>query len=686
MQKKILGMMLAVCTALVIFSGVFGAEAFAAASKASGTAATDTDGDGITDNGFVYSIGASGTAVITGIDKTKFTGTGALAIPDTITIPTAAASGSSGSGSSSSSGSGKSSGTTTGTDYKVTDIGNNAFAQMGGITSLTLPAGILTVGEKAFFQCIRLTSITIPATVNSIGNQAFGQCDALNSITVAAGNNYYIVDGGALYEYSGGFYKLIQYPTGNSATTYTPGSVVSNRLTAVGDGAFAGAYYLDTVALPGTVKDIGSYAFYNCSSLSSMQLPVSVVSIKESAFENCKALKVVTPSDNLTTIGNNAFKNCTLLTDAELGQSVVSIGTAAFYECISLKSVVIPHSTTSIGDMAYYGDSSLAKAVIPASVTYIGTAAFSGTPVTLYTHANSTAYKYANTNAIPVVETYTVSFFSDGGALLDSQEVIVGTAAEAPAMAEREGFTLKWSTSFSNITADTVVTASWVRTYKITFSDPFNERTEVVAVEPYQAAKAPKWTMDGYTLSWDVSGGSYRNVSKDATVYAEWTDPSTGFVINKDTVKPARKGTLITREFYTYKVNSANVQNPCVTLVSFSDEEGTVATVPATVKENGVTYKVTIIGASSFENRTALTQITIGDNVKKIGIAAFNGCTSVRLVRIKSKSIKKIGDNAFFGIKNKATIYTFASKQSAYKRLLNISGLKKKAAFVYKTF
>ncbi len=682
MQKKFSGLVLAICLALAMCTGLCVTQCFAASKSGSSTAATDSDADGITDNGFVYSIGSSGSVIITGIDKTKFTGTGALAIPDTINVvdPTTAASGTS-SGSSKSSSSANA-----GTPYKVTDIGNNAFAQMGGITSLTLPAGILTVGEKAFFQCIRLTSISIPATVNYIGNQAFGQCDALNSITVAAGNNYYIVDGGALFEYSGGFYKLIQYPTGNSATTYTPGTVVSNRLTEVGDGAFAGAYYLDTVALPGSVKDIGSYAFYNCSSLSSMQLPVSVVSIKESAFENCTALKVVTPSESLTTIGNNAFKNCTMLTDAELGDSVTSVGTAAFYGCTSLKSVTFPHSTASIGDMAYYGDTSLAKAVIPASVTYIGTAAFSGTPVTLYTHANSTAYKYANSNSIPVVETYTVSFYSDGGSLLSSQEVIVGTAAEAPVMAEREGFTLKWSASFSNITADTVVTASWVRTYKITFSDPYNNRTEVVNVEPYQAAKAPKWTMDGYTLSWDVSGGSYRNVSKDATVYAEWTDASTGFTITKDTIKPASKGTLITKEVYTYKVTSANVQDPCVTLVSFGDDEATAARIPGTIKENGVTYKVTVIGQSSFENKTALTQIVIGENVKRIGINAFNGCTSVRLVRIKSKKITKIGDNAFFGIKNRSTVYTFASKQSAYKKLLNVSGLKKKAAFVYKTF
>ena len=58
----------------------------------------------------------------------------------------------------------------------------------------------------------------------------------------------------------------------------------------------------------------------------------------------------------------------------------------------------------------------------------------------------------------------------------------------------------------------------------------------------------------------------------------------------------------------------------------------------------------------------------------------------MKLVRIKSKKITRIGDNAFFGIKNKSTIYTFASKQSAYKKLLSVSGLKKKAAFVYKTF
>ena len=55
-------------------------------------------------------------------------------------------------------------------------IGDDAFRDCSGLTSLTLPAGITKIGAYAFFNCSRLTSLTLSAGITEIGWHAFGGC------------------------------------------------------------------------------------------------------------------------------------------------------------------------------------------------------------------------------------------------------------------------------------------------------------------------------------------------------------------------------------------------------------------------------------------------------------------------------------------------------------------------------
>ncbi|MBR5009656.1 MAG: leucine-rich repeat domain-containing protein, partial [Clostridia bacterium] len=52
-------------------------------------------------------------------------------------------------------------------------IGDLAFANCGGLTSVTIPDGVTSIGNGAFYLCDNLTSITIPESVTSIGDNAF---------------------------------------------------------------------------------------------------------------------------------------------------------------------------------------------------------------------------------------------------------------------------------------------------------------------------------------------------------------------------------------------------------------------------------------------------------------------------------------------------------------------------------
>ncbi len=65
----------------------------------------------------------------------------------------------------------------------VTSIGKAAFDNCSGLRDLTISNGVTSIGENAFFMCSSLTSITIPNSVTSIGHAAFYACDSLTSVT-----------------------------------------------------------------------------------------------------------------------------------------------------------------------------------------------------------------------------------------------------------------------------------------------------------------------------------------------------------------------------------------------------------------------------------------------------------------------------------------------------------------------
>ena len=61
---------------------------------------------------------------------------------------------------------------------------SNAEGLMTGLTSVTIPEGVVSIGSEAFGGCYNLSSVTIPESVTSIGFIAFKGCRSLTSITI----------------------------------------------------------------------------------------------------------------------------------------------------------------------------------------------------------------------------------------------------------------------------------------------------------------------------------------------------------------------------------------------------------------------------------------------------------------------------------------------------------------------
>ena len=652
-----------------------------AASQSAGSEVEDTSTDGrTTAGGFTFRLNGK-EAEITGYNG----GMKELAIPTKITVTKTTSSG----GNTGGTGGTQKPDTTT-TVYEVTSIAENAFSGNLGIQKVTMSGGtnsegkvfgIRTIGDRAFFACHDLTTVEIASTTTNIGKYVFADCVALNSMKVGEGNQRYKIIDNALYYYTAGagtgLYTLVQYPLANSAAEYKVPDAVSFTLTEISEGAFWGSPTLQTIAIPDTVKKIGDHAFAECKMLKSILLPVGLTSLGEEAFRGDSSLEEITIPAGVTTINPGTFQNCEKLKKVNMTNDMKIIGNRAFQGCKSLVDFVVPGNVTTIGDQAFANCEALHQITIPMRTTSIGSGVFTGTKVTVLCHNGSQAAVYAASNGLTAERTYTVSFYTNStySNLISTQEVVEGKDAIPPSVEGRQGYRMSWSGSYTAIKQDTRVHQVWNKLFNVTFADSLNDRSEVIQVDEGKLVTPPSWSMPGYTLSWDRD--LTEMVTEDFTVHAVWRNKTTGTTIGADAVKPAAKGTDITKGNNLYKVSSSNPGNPTVKFVGLVNANVSTVTIPETVSSGGVRYRVTLITNNALKGNKSITSVVINKNMKSISAKAFYNCKKLKKIKLKSKDIIKINNKAFSKIHASAKFYTYNSKMDKYRALLKSSGVKK---------
>ena len=289
----------------------------------------------------------------------------------------------------------------------VEKIQAGAFEFCSGLSSITIPNSVKTIESNAFRYCYKLTSISISSSVTTIGSSAFRECTLLSSFTVDSNNPNYLSDEyGVLYNKAKT--SLMQYPNGNTRTSYTIPSTVTNipyfvfltskyleeihvdsnnpnyssdeygvlfnkakteiiqypygnkrtsysipeGVTSIAVDAFWNIDSLTNIIIPSTMKIIGNYAFYECDGITSMILPSSVESIGEYAFNCCRQLKEITFSEGLKTIGFYVFYN-TAITSVTIPSTVTSLGSLSFYYALQLTTIILKSSTLTIHPEAF---------------------------------------------------------------------------------------------------------------------------------------------------------------------------------------------------------------------------------------------------------------------------------------------------------------------------------------------
>lgn len=140
----------------------------------------------------------------------------------------------------------------------VTAIGDFAFANCRGLTSLTIPNSVTHIGDEAFFYCYLLKSLTIPSSVTSLGLNPFLACDGLKTINVEPGN--------PRYDSRDNCNAIIE-TVSNTLISACNNTIMPNSVTSIGDWAFGRLEKLSSITIYDSITSIGNKAFYGCNNL-----------------------------------------------------------------------------------------------------------------------------------------------------------------------------------------------------------------------------------------------------------------------------------------------------------------------------------------------------------------------------------------------------------------------------------
>ena len=558
----------------------------------------------------------------------------------------------------------------------VTSIGDHAFWDCSGLTSVTIPDGVTSIGDYAFAYCVSLTSATIPEGVTSIGGSAFSGCSGLTSVTIPSS------------------VTSIGWSAFENCTALTF-MTIPESVTYISEEVFSNCIRLARVTIPKSVTEISSKAFYYCDSLTDVYYAGTAadwakISISEgnedllAAALHCKPTPLTAPS---VTGGNDSQGRPTLKWDKVAGAAKYEV-----YRARSLNGDYIKYSTvtgTSYTNTSYIEDG---------NTYYYKVRALD---------ANGTAGAWSSIVSVTYKQTLPAPAVTGGN---DSQgrptlkwNAVTGAAKyEVYRARSRSGEYIKYST----VTGTSYTNTSYIENgntyyYKMRALDANGTAgawSSIVSVTYKQTLSAPTVTggndaQGRPTLKWNavtgaakyevyrarsrsgeyikystVTGTSYTNISyiengntyyyKVRALDANGTAGAWSSIVSVTYRKPAAAtaasgkcgdsakwtldaaGTLTisgTGRMYDYEwpADRGGTTPPWLAN-KYRDSIRTLRV------EQGITY----IGRCAFDSCSNLSDVTLPTSLRIIGQCAFNDCTALRSIQLP-EGLTAIKEDAF---------------------------------------
>jgi hypothetical protein len=148
----------------------------------------------------------------------------------------------------------------------VTKLPAYMFNYVSKITSVNFAAGsaLTSIGNYAFWNCSGLTSITIPSSVTSIGASAFRDCTGLTEI------NYNATAVGDFTSTSNVFYNAGKSGAGITVNVGANVTKLPAYMFYVSDSSYRPKITSVNFAAGSALTSIGSYAFSGCTALTTI--------------------------------------------------------------------------------------------------------------------------------------------------------------------------------------------------------------------------------------------------------------------------------------------------------------------------------------------------------------------------------------------------------------------------------
>lgn len=266
----------------------------------------------------------------------------------------------------------------------------------------------ITVGDYAFANSAFITSVEI-GKIFSLGRFVFQNCPALEEIDLKIKDRYYTDDDGVLYEITGEYAILLQYPAGRddeddmySVEKLDVGSVWY-PIREIEAYAFENSS-LQRIVIGNTVDIIGKAAFADCAQLRTIEIganvqaigaeiqPRRVVDNKRSSGYIDDIIEQKFDLAKVTVYEREVFDNCSVLSNIVVHEDndiYLSDNNGILYtkdktkllvypEGVTRVSYTVPASVSQIGIEAFENNVHIQRLILPEATREIGAKAFNG--------------------------------------------------------------------------------------------------------------------------------------------------------------------------------------------------------------------------------------------------------------------------------------------------------------------